>query len=486
MSAQPTFFWHDYETFGIDPARDRPSQFAGRRTTLELEPLGEPLVLYCRPAMDVLPHPDSCLITGITPQAAQREGEPEHAFARAIHDEFSRPGTCGAGYNSIRFDDEFTRHLLYRNFYDPYLREWYGGNSRWDLIDVIRLWHALRPEGLHWPKRPDDPKGATSFKLELLSQANGLTHDKAHDALSDVDATIALARRLREQQPRLFEHALKLRDKKFAATLLNVPAMTPVLHISSKIPAARGCLAVVAPLAPHPRNGNEIITYDLSHDPTELLELDADDLRERVFAADADLPEGMSRIPLKGVHLNKSPMLAPTSTLTPAQAERWGVNLATCQAHRDLLFSVREALAAKLRVVFTAPEFGERDAELSLYGGFLPDADKPRLTKVRDAAADELWRYEGLFTDARYNELLFRYRARNFPDTLNEDERDRWREYVANKLGHDSGLASLTLEQFHLLVAERLHAEKDGARRDLLQQLAAWPEQAGLLRLIHA
>lgn len=480
MSSE-TFLWHDYETSGADPARDRPVQFAARRTTLGLEPVGEALMLYCQPALDVLPHPEAVLITGITPQLAQREGVAEHEFARQVSAAFNPTHTCGVGYNSIRFDDEFTRHLLYRNFYDPYQREWFGGNSRWDLIDVVRLWHALRPEGLNWPTGDN---GATTFKLERLSQANGLAHDKAHDALSDVDATIALARKLKTAQPKLFEHALKLRDKHFAASLLNVTAMTPVVHVSSKIPAARGCIAVVAPLAQHPRNKNEIVVYDLSHDPTELLALDADDIRERVFSSDEDLPEGMTRIPLKGVHLNKSPMLAPLNTLSLEQAARWQIDLAQCQAHRDALFSVRAALVKKIQAVFTAPEYAERDAELSLYGGFLPEADKPRLAKVRAAAADELWRFDGVFTDPRYNELLFRYRARNFPDSLNEDERGRWREFVQNKLQHDSGLAGLTLEQYHGAIAERLLVEKSPERRNLLQQLQAWPEQSGLMRLM--
>ena len=476
-----TFLWHDYETSGADPARDRPVQFAARRTTLDLEPVGEPLMLYCQPALDVLPHPDAALITGISPQLAQREGVAEHEFARQISEAFGKPHTCGVGYNSIRFDDEVTRHLLYRNFYDPYLREWFGGNSRWDLIDVVRLWHALRPEGLIWPKGEN---GATSFKLELLSKTNGLAHDKAHDALSDVDATIALARQLKTAQPKLFEHALKLRDKHFAATLLNLSTMAPVVHVSSKIPAARGCIAVVAPLAQHPKNKNEIVVYDLSQDPTDLLALDADEIRERVFSSDADLPEGMTRIPLKGVHLNKSPMLAPLSTLSAEQAARWQIDLAQCQTHRDALFSVRAALAKKIQAVFAAPKFAERDAELSLYGGFLAEADKPRLTKVREAAADELWRLEGVFQDPRYNELLFRYRARNFPDSLNDDERARWREFVQNKLTHDTGLAGLTMEQYQQLVAERLQSEKNAEKRQLLQQLQAWPEASGLLRLV--
>ncbi|MGH8456374.1 MAG: exodeoxyribonuclease I [Stenotrophobium sp.] len=481
MSLPASFYWHDYETFGADTARDRPAQFAGRRTNADLEPVGEPLALYCQPALDVPPHPDACLLTGITPQLAQREGVPEPEFARRVLEELARPGTCGAGYNSIRFDDEITRHLLYRTFHDPYAREWFGGNSRWDLIDVMRLWHALRPEGLEWPRRED---GAVSFRLGDLSAANGIVHEHAHDALSDVDATIGLARRLRSAQPRLFEHTLKLRDKKFAAALLNLREMTPALHVSSKIPSTRGCLAVIAPIAVHPRNANQVIVYDLGHDPVELLELDAAELRERVFAGQDDLPEGLARIPLKGVHLNKCPMLAPLATLKPEQAERWQIDLRQCQAHRDALFRVRDALAAKVRDVFAAPEFEERDAELSLYSGFLPDADKPRLARVREAAPESLARLQGSFSDSRYNELLFRHRARHFPQTLDETEQARWREFVTRKLEFDTGVASLTLAQYQALLAERLAYETDATRRGILNALAAWPQESGLLTLI--
>jgi exodeoxyribonuclease I len=481
MKPPASFLWHDFETFGADPARDRPAQFAARRTDAELQPVGEPLVLYCRPSPDVLPHPEAVLITGITPQLAEREGVPEPEFARQIHAAFSQPGTCGAGYNSIRFDDEFTRHLLYRNFFDPYQREWYGGNSRWDLIDVMRLWHALRPQGLEWPQRED---GSTSFKLEHLSAANGVTHTHAHDALSDVDATLGLARRLRAAQPRLFEHALKLRDKRFAATLLDTVHMTPVLHVSSKIPSARGCLAVIVPLAVHPGNANCIICYDIQQDPTELLELPEDELQERIFVADADLPEGVSRIPLKGVHLNKSPMLAPLSTLDAAQAARWQVDLARCQAHRDQLFAVREALADKVRAVFATPEFEEQDAELSLYAGFLPDADRCRLAAVREASPEALAGLETRFEDARYAELLFRYRARHWPETLDADEQARWREFVARKLEFETGLASLTLAQYQALLAGLQQSERDPQRLTLLAALAEWPQASGLHHLL--
>jgi exodeoxyribonuclease-1 len=162
-----SFYWHDYETFGADPSRDRPVQFAGLRTDAELNVVGESLVIYSRPADDYLPHPQACLVTGISPQLALQQGVPEAEFIRQIHEELALPGTCGVGYNSLRFDDEVTRYTLYRNFYDPYAREWQNGNSRWDIIDMVRATCALRPEGIEWPLRED---GLPSFRLEDLTQ----------------------------------------------------------------------------------------------------------------------------------------------------------------------------------------------------------------------------------------------------------------------------------------------------------------------------
>ena len=477
MNPPGSFYWHDYETFGIDAARDRIAQFAGRRTTAELEPVGEPMVLYCKPDPDLLPHPQSCLITGITPQLAAREGVPEPEFIRQVHAQLAQPGTCGVGYNSIRFDDEFTRHALYRNFYDPYEREWRGGNSRWDLIDAVRLCYALRPEGIIWPRREGD---LPSFKLEHLTKVNGIEHAHAHDALSDVDATIALARLLRNAQPRLFAHALKLRDKKFAATQLDLTQMTPMLHVSSKIPSKRHCLAVVVPLARHVVNSNEIIVYDLASDPAELLTLDVEEIRERVFASARDLPEGVERIPLKGVHLNKSPMLAPLNVLQSGDAERLGLDLPLYAQRRDALFAARAALAPKIREVFTSPEREDSDPELSLYAGFASDTDKLRFTRVRDAAPAQLATLQGVFEDARYNELLLRYRARHYPQTLNEPERAQWADFVDRKFNYDGGLATLNLVQYRELVAALLAQETDPVKRAVLVELAEWPGQIGL------
>ncbi len=356
MNNGPSFFWHDYETFGADPRRDRPAQFAGQRTNSELEPVGEPLVIYCKPALDVLPRPVSCLVTGITPQQADRDGVIEAEFAARMHDEFSVAGTCCVGYNSMRFDDEFTRNLLYRNFYDPYAREWENKNSRWDVIDLARMCYALRPHGIEWPMRDVEGRGRMpSFRLEDLTAANNLAHRRAHDALSDVQAPIALARLLRSRQPRLFDFYFALRRKQRACELLDFAHRTPVLHVSSRYPAERGCLAMVVPLAQHPTQPNKIIVYDLDADPTPLLTLDADEIADRVFTPRADLPEGVERIPLKAVSVNRAPALAPLSVLAGVDTARIGLDRERCLAHLELLRKAAD-LPDKLRQVFATPQ----------------------------------------------------------------------------------------------------------------------------------
>ncbi|WP_287984623.1 exodeoxyribonuclease I, partial [Diaphorobacter sp.] len=331
-----TFLWHDYETFGANTRRDRPAQFAAVRTDAELNEIGEPLMIYCRPANDYLPDPQSCLITGITPQLCLEKGLPEREFAARIEAEMALPGTIGVGYNTIRFDDEITRFMFWRNLMDPYAREWQNQCGRWDLLDVVRLTYALRPEGIAWP----EVDGKPSFRLEHLSKANGLAHEAAHDALSDVRATIALARLILSHNPRLFDFALSLHKKDRVAAELRLPTTAqearPFLHVSGMFPAERGCLAVMWPLASHPTNKNELLAWDLAQDPSELARLSADEIRTRLFTRAADLPEGVTRLPLKSVHLNKSPMVVGNvSTLTPAMAGRWGIDLEQAAQHAE-------------------------------------------------------------------------------------------------------------------------------------------------------
>lgn len=472
---EATFFWHDYETTGIDPRRDRVAQFAGIRTTLALEQVGEPVNLLCQPAPDVLSHPTATLITGITPQQMQRDGIPEPDFAAQVQLHMGQANTCSTGYNTIRFDDQFTRNLLYRNFYDPYEREWRNGCSRWDLIDVVRMCYALRPQDIEWPLRED---GAASFRLEHLSAANGLAHEQAHDALSDVHATIALACLVRSRQPRLFDHLFALRKKQAVWHWVDINNMTPLLHVSSRYLASRGCLAPIAPLAVHPQRRDSFIAYDLDIDPTPLLELDADDIADRVFTPRADLPENIERIPLKLVHANQSPALAPLSVLAGVDRERIGLDMERAERHRRRLMA-DDAVGAKVQQVFAHRGDDEDmpDAELALYSGFLPDTERPLLPQVRSSAPEALHSLTHLFSDERYRTLLFRYRARNFPQTLDSDEQAAWEQFRQRRLTTATDLTPLPLDEYMRAIGEQ-RRDCDGAGQALLDALEAWAIEA--------
>jgi len=458
-----TLFWHDYETFGVDPRRDRPCQFAGIRTDHELKIIDEPVSWYCKPAPDFLPDPVSCAITGITPQHALQHGVSEAEFCTYIHGEMAEPGTCSAGYNSLRFDDEVTRHLLYRNFQDAYEREWKHGNSRWDLIDVLRMTQALRPEGINWPLHED---GSPSFKLESLTKANGIDHAGAHDALVDVRATIAMAKLCRDKQPKLYDFLFQLRSKHRVLPLLDLHKQEPVLHVSRMFAASRGCLAIVLPLCRHPHNPNGIIVVDLLTDPAVWLQLSAADLQQRLFKPTAQRREGEERIPIKTIHINRCPALAPLSVLTDNVITRYQLDLPLVQQRRELI-RARPGLVQTLQQVFAEPEHAPvTDPDLMLYSGsFFGAEDKRLMQRIREARPEQLPVFATQLHDARLPELLFRYRARNFPHTLTTAEQQRWQQHCQQRLLGEVPGAGVSLTEF-----ERLLSESEIPVPPLLQQ----------------
>jgi len=425
--ADKSIYWYDFETFGRDPRRDRASQFAGIRTDEDLNIIGDPLVMYCQPANDFIPSPMSCLITGITPQKAKAEGLVEAEFIAKIHAEFAKPGTCVTGYNSIRFDDEVTRQLLYRNFYDPYEREWKNGNSRWDIIDMVRLCAATRPEGIEWPKKVD---GSNSFRLEELTVANGIEHADAHDALSDVLATIAMAKLIKDRQPKLFDYAYQLRSKQKVQAEIDLKTRKPVLHVSVMYPSSKGCLALVMPICAHPTNSNGVIVYDLRVDPATWVALSDEEIRERLFTATADLGEGVERIPLKTIHYNRSPIVALPAVLSPERAALYDVDLDACREHWEQLQGMPQ-LPRRIANIYRQEQHpGDQDPDFMIYsGGFFSENDKQLMQLVRNTPPADLPRLDLPFNDSRLQEMLFRYRARNYPETLREEERQAWEAF---------------------------------------------------------
>jgi exodeoxyribonuclease-1 len=469
---QHTFLWHDYETFGANTRRDRPAQFAAIRTDADLNEIGAPIMWYCKPAPDFLPQPEACLITGITPQFCLQNGIPEYQFAQQINQEFAKNGTVGVGYNTIRFDDEITRFMLWRNLIDPYAREWQNQCGRWDILDMLRTTYALRPDGIVWPKNDE---GKVSFKLELLCAANGIAHEAAHDALSDVRATIALARLVREKQPKLFEFCFSLHKKDKVIAEFGLPEQHPVLHVTGMVPVEHGCLSIVWPLALHPVNKNEVIVWNLEHDPRELSGLDVATIRARLFSKSGDLPEGVSRLPMKTIHLNKSPVVIRNlKTLSPVMAHQWGIVTENALKNAQFALGLPD-MNAIWEQVYHRDYADGLDVDQDLYNGFIGNTDRRLLQNLIEYAPEKLARAAPQFQDARLDELLFRYRARNFPELLNDDEADQWQQLRVSRFYEGSGDA-LTLDDYFAVI-DRLSDNASERDQQVLDALYEYAEQ---------
>lgn len=468
-----SIFWYDYETTGINPRCDRPLQVAGIRTDEALNEIDEPLNIDCRPADDILPHPIACLITGITPARLLEWGLSEAEFITRLHAELALPETCTAGYNSLRFDDEMTRYTLYRNFFDPYAREWQGGNSRWDLIDLMRCMYALRPEGIVWPQI----EGRVSLKLDQLTVANGIDHGQAHDALADVRATIALARLVRDRQRKLYDYLYALRSK--SQVMQRIKLLQPILHVSGRFSAARSYLAVVLPLAWHPQNKNALIVCDLQADLQPLLKEPAETLRQRLYTRHDQLAEGEAPVPLKLLHINRCPVVAPLSVLREEDLQRLQLDLSECETQRALLEQQASVWKAKLPLIYAKEEFaGSSDPEQQLYDGFISPRDRDLCTRLRNADPLTLAKQSWPFADERLPELLFRYRARNFPQTLSNAEQQQWHLFCQQRLADKLMGAPIILADFY----QGLLEAGNGASPQQQQLLNDWREYADVLQ----
>lgn len=461
-----TFLWFDLETFGRSPRESRIAQFAAIRTDTALQPVGAPISLFCRPADDVLPEPEAALITGLTPQAVLAAGRCEAEFMAVLHEQFSQPGTCALGYNTLRFDDEFIRFGFYRNFFDAYEREYAGGNSRWDLLDVMRMLYALQPDALQWPLRED---GQTSFKLEHLAKANGCLEGEAHEALSDVRSLISLARKAKAAAPALWDYALSLRDKNRVAERLQPQRGRRILHVSGQFPAAHACTGLMLPLMVHPLIKSRTLAVELRPEALMLIERGVEDIERNLFTKTALLPEGEARIGVKEIHHNRCPIIlepedAAALGLKP-DLLRFGIDLSQAREIQSQLQAAAEPVKAKLASIFGKPrEFTDDDPDGALYAGFIERADKLKFSKARSSQGQAPL----VFHDARLTELYFRYKARNWPETLDADEVRQWQDFRRHRLTPER-LAAYREECIRLLT------EQPG-QATVLQSLLDWAQ----------
>ena len=433
---------------------------------MNLEPIGEPYNLLVTLNDDTLPSPDALMVTGITPQKTVEEGYSEAQFARMLSEEIFMPDTIAVGFNNIRFDDEFVRHLLWRNFHDPYEWSWKDGRSRWDLLDVVRLTRALRPEGINWPL---DDKGEPSNRLELITSANGIAHENAHDALADVTALIAVTKLIKQKQPQLYDYLLKMRDKKVVQQLVNMDDKKPFVYASGRYDKEFAKTTVAFPLTTS-RNGG-VVVYDLRYDSTPFVELSTEELSKKIFASWEDRQaEDFVKLPVKELQYNRCPAVAPLGVLE--QGDGWqkiSLDLKTVQKHQNILLNHPD-FAEKLRTIFeNKPAFKKLpDPEAQLYDGFLNDRDRIRVEAVRNADERELADFHPEFQDERLAPLLLHYKARNFPRSLSEDDLAQWEAWRAQHL-------QAQLPQF-MASLQRLAPTATDEQQFILQELQLWAE----------
>lgn len=466
-----TFFWYDLETTGINPREARVMQFAGQRTDMDLQPVGEPVNVLIRLSEDVLPDPDAILVTGITPQQTVQDGITEAEFMQLFTAEVATPGTIFAGFNTVRFDDEFMRCLHYRNFYDPYQWQWKDGRSRWDLLDVVRMTRALRPDGINWPMVDGKPTN----RLELLTAENGLSHEQAHDALSDVTATIAVAQLIKTKQPKLFDWLLQVRDKKKVAEV--VEGANPFVYSSGKYPNEFEKTAVVVRLAPHPKRDKALV-FDLRHDPSEYFALTTEQLVERWrWTGDKDAAE---RLPVKTLQYNRCPAVAPLGVLDAASQKRLSVDLASITKHRNMLLAnpdFAERVLAALAVLDTEQDArysGPQPVDARIYDRFLDDTDAGLSARVRAADPSELGDIAEKYHDERMAELLPLYKARNFASKLTDEERAAWEQHRFDTLL--AGGTNSKLAQYGVRLAALADTKAGKEKSYLLEELQLYAE----------
>lgn len=498
-----TFFFYDLETSGLNPARDRIMQFAGQRASLVFEPIGEPVNLLVKMCDDTLPSPNAIMVTGITPQATQADGISEAELASFLMHEVFTPGTIAVGYNNVHFDDEFIRYLFWRNFYDAYEWHWRDGRSRWDLLDVVRMVRALRPAGIEWPL---DPDGKPTNRLELITKANGLEHQHAHDALSDVEATIQMAELLQSKQPQMFDYLFSVRDKRELARLVDAKQRKPFVYTSGQYSSLFEKTTVALPLAANEQG--KVLVYDLRYNLGELLAArqagkTSDDAcmadctgaeedvkwREQAQAHPAyflnqEFPNGDPRphfYPVfKTMMLNRCPAVAPLGVLEKEQG--WARIHLTPEQIKHNLHSLRNHADYVDEVVgqWLATNQQERaprnaDAEGSLYNGFLSDQDARTCGLVRDATARQLVGLNPRFRDSRLSDLYLHYRARNFRQTLSESEAQAWEKYRTQRLNAQAPRFLQELEQ----IQKQLSTQPDDNKAFLVEELMLWYQSLG-------
>jgi len=426
-----TFYFYDTETSGFDARAQRIMQFAGQRTDLEFTPIGEPHNILIKLTDEVIPEPEAIAVHGILPTTTIQQGLTEAEFIKKLNSEVLTSDTVVIGFNNIHFDDEFLRHLYWRNLYDPYQWHWKDGRSRWDLLDATRLIRALRPEGIKWPLNSEGKQVNT---LVSLASENNLIHDDAHDALSDVNATIQLAKLIHKTQPKILNWMIENKDKRKLGEIVNLKEPKPFIYSSGRFKSEYTKTTIAFPVAPVEGRPDSVLVYDLRVNPKQFIDLDIDGLKDKVWFYGKKTDAGRS-LPIKIIALNRCPAVAPIEAMNRDVEVRINLTLKQAEAHLKTLLT-NKSFGDMVRTIWAEKQWpeGPDDVDYQLYDSLMDNSDKPKLEKLHGMKESDLADFQPVFTDERLDSMLLRYKARNFPKSLSLKEQTIWQAYKRKRI----------------------------------------------------
>ena len=459
-----TYLFYDLETTGLHPAFDQVLTFAGIRTDTRLREIDRTGITI-RLRKDIVPSPHA-FVTHCLPLDALSGGVCEYEAARKLHALFNTPDTISIGYNSLGFDDEFLRFLFYRNLLDPYSHQYANGCSRADILPVAALFKNFCNQVLTWPCGED---GRPSLKLELIARENRFdTPGRAHEAMADVEALLALARVFSDRSD-IWAYALGFFDKhtdlsrtaaisdtcrignqSFPTALMVASVfggqanyMAPVLHIGGSIPYGNQHLWIRLDRPGSARIDPDTGQYDwapIRKKPADqwLVLPCLDRFRQRLFPESRDIANAV-------IH--------------------------TFQSDPALFFAT-----VKTHLSYAYPEIPDIDPDAALYqDGFFSPAEKKDIARFHAARPyfgtrpDKCLAVLETLQSARIKTLGARIMARNFNAPVPPELADHMQRLVTE----NGGVKGYRSDEKYPLALARNHADQlqtDAGRLDARQQ----------------
>jgi exodeoxyribonuclease-1 len=383
------FVFYDTETTGIDTTFDQILQFAAILADDELNELDR-FELRCRLLAHVVPSPGALRATHVTPSILVDAALPSHYQAIcAIADKLrSWSPAVFIGYNSLGFDETLLRQAFYQNLKPTYLTNT-NGNARADALRLVQAASIYAPHSIIVPLTEE---GRPTRRLDTIAPANGYNDHDAHDALGDVEATIYMARLVKQRAPHIWDALMPLATK--PAVIQR--ALSGQLLSLTEFFKGKPYSWLVVGCGQNPQYDAQLGVFDLRYDPQEYLDLTVEGL--------IDVMNSKTKA-IRCIRGNNQPILLPRK-------------LAQSGLH-NLEVSDQE-IEARARLISEASDFRTRIGE----------AIKNRYPEQEASAYVEERIYDGFpsrtdeFLMRRFHELPWTSRA----DILNQIEDLRVRE----------------------------------------------------------